>query len=360
MRRDYLDGLRGWASLFVLFSHLGPVFLLATAGLTFAPFFMDGQLAVYIFFVLSGYVLSIGFFETGNRYLLTSLALRRYPRLTVPILASCGLAFFLVQIGAMQNIPAGLAAKSPWLEMFYNFPTSFMSMLKYSTVDVYFEATLESYNAVLWTMQYELLGSFLVLGGLYLLDGARLRIAGYLVALTLAFHFQSPLGAFVFGMALADLSSSMLIRRVKPYKGYSILATALLATALYIAMFRLGFTTTPFGLSAIAACIIGLIGMIPFMRQALSSPLSLWLGRISFPLYLTHLLVICSVSSWAYLGMTKRGYTPVTASVITALLTVAVALGAAMLFAPVESFAIRLSRNLSNAILPRKPVLTDS
>jgi len=329
------------------------MFLLETFGLRFTPFFMDGQLAVYIFFVLSGYVLSIGFLETGNQTILSSLALRRYPRLTIPIIASCLLALILINTGAIHNIPAGIAAQSPWLKSFYNFPASFFSMIKLSLIDVYFEATLVSYNAVLWTMHYELIGSFLVLGGLYFMRGVRLRIAGYIASLTLTFYFQSPLAAFAFGVMLADLSRATIFTSYRKSGAHYFFASALLLTILYVVMMRNGHIATPFGLSLASCLIIGLIGAIPKLKKALGSKLSLWLGHISFPLYLTHLLVICSASSWIYLYFTEVGFDLIITSALTALLTFVTAIFVAILFTPVESFAIRISRSFSNLIISR-------
>lgn len=354
MRRNYLDGLRGWASLFVLLSHLGPMFLLSTFKLPVTPFFMDGQLAVYIFFVLSGYVLSIGYFETGKTSTLKSLAIRRYPRLTIPIIASCSLAFLLIEIGGMHNIAAGVVAKSPWLESFYAFPASFLSMIKYSAINVYIDSSATSYNAVLWTMQYELFGSILVLGGLYALRGVRSRCAGYAISIAIVLYLDNPLAAFVFGVILADLSIRSYCINSQSSRTKSIATLLLLVGCLTLAMFRSGFAASPTGLSLIAAMMLASIIMSSGLRRAFSSPISLWLGHISFPLYLTHLLVICSVSSWVYLAATEQGYSIAAISTITALSTIVLSILAAMAFAPIESLAIKLSQRLSNMILLRQ------
>lgn len=353
MRRNYLDGLRGWASLFVLFSHLGPMFLLSTFKFTAMPFFMDGQLAVYIFFVLSGYVLSIGYFETGQKNILKSLAIRRYPRLTIPIVASCSIALILIEFGVMHNIDAGAVAKSPWLESFYTFPISFFEMVKYSSLYVYIDSGAKSYNAVLWTMQYELFGSILVLVGLYFLPGVRLRCTGYAISIAVAAYLDSPLAAFVFGVILADLSVRTPRIYVKASVYKSIAPLALLAGSLTFAMFRSGLAASPTGLSLIATMILASIIMSSWLRLAFSSRVSIWLGHISFPLYLTHLLVICSFSSWVYLSANEQGYSIATISIVTALSTIVLSILTAMAFAPIESLAIKLSQRLSNMIIPR-------
>lgn len=65
-RIDFLDGIRGWASVAVLYSHLIACFLapkyvfLQSRAFVFVS---DGNLAVNIFFVLSGMVLRLGISE---------------------------------------------------------------------------------------------------------------------------------------------------------------------------------------------------------------------------------------------------------------------------------------------------------
>jgi hypothetical protein len=57
----FLDGVRGWASLMVVLSHLLPCFLAITTPAYrhwYLTFVSDGNFAVYIFFVLSGFALS--------------------------------------------------------------------------------------------------------------------------------------------------------------------------------------------------------------------------------------------------------------------------------------------------------------
>jgi hypothetical protein len=65
----FLDGVRGWASLAVLIHHAREGFfrrsdspaqhwLLVVLG--------DGSMAVHVFFVLSGFVLSVRYLESGN------------------------------------------------------------------------------------------------------------------------------------------------------------------------------------------------------------------------------------------------------------------------------------------------------
>lgn len=339
--------------MFVVLAHLGPVFLLSTQKLPALPFFMDGLLAVYVFFVLSGYVLSIGYFETSSHGLLTALAIRRYPRLTLPILASCAIALLLVEAGLMHNIPAGALARSPWLESFYAFSTSLPSLLQFSLVDVYIDSKVPSYNAVLWTMQYEFWGSLTLLAALWCLRSPSWRIAGYAAATAACCYFASPLFAFVLGAALADATPRMTAVMSACPRCMAAASWILLVAALLIGMFRTGILWSPIALSLIAAAILAAMLLSTPMQFFLTGRFSLFLGRISFPLYLTHLLVICSWSSWLYIKLRGMEFSTWSVASLTLVSTAVLSVLAAMAFAPIEQAAIRLSRALSDVLLGR-------
>jgi peptidoglycan/LPS O-acetylase OafA/YrhL len=327
MREKYLDGIRGWAALSVVFSHMRGIVAPHT---TFTVFLWDGQLAVYIFFVLSGYVLSAGYLHNGRTSILVELAIRRYPRLTIPVAASCLLAFVMMKMGWMHNAEAGALADSKWLASFYAFPPSLSSVTKFSLWDVYFDPSTPSYNAVLWTMQYELAGSILLLAMLWIFRPRKARWGAYVFFVVTT--SSSPFMSFVLGAMLAEWP---------PIKT-STLAHGALATALVIAAFRPGTISAPPVLSIIATLIIGSIASSKTLGAVFENRLSLFLGRISFPLYLTHFVVICSLSSWVCI---EAG--PVTA----ALVTVPVAIGMAFVFLPIDTAAIWSARKFSAALI---------
>jgi peptidoglycan/LPS O-acetylase OafA/YrhL len=52
-----------------------------------------------------------------------------------------------------------------------------------------------------------------------------------------------------------------------------------------------------------AAILISVIEVFPPIRHAFSGKFSAFLGNLSFPIYLLHALVICSVGSWVYLRL---------------------------------------------------------
>src|ERR1700758_3060585 len=78
-RFRFLDGLRGWAAVVVLLHHLfvdglPANSLMADRVLWAKVFFLNGILAVSVFFVISGFSLSIRYLETGDGKALSRVA----------------------------------------------------------------------------------------------------------------------------------------------------------------------------------------------------------------------------------------------------------------------------------------------
>lgn len=89
-RITFLDGLRGWGALFVLFYHLFVEIYPVTAdarGQLFRLLPFNGGVAVMTFFIVSGFSLSVAYRRKGDRAILVKSLAGRYFRLTI-LLAS--------------------------------------------------------------------------------------------------------------------------------------------------------------------------------------------------------------------------------------------------------------------------------
>jgi peptidoglycan/LPS O-acetylase OafA/YrhL len=240
MRKHFLDGIRGWASVMVVLAHVLRGIAIPAApsyDKKFLLFVSDGTLAVYIFFVVSGFALSAAYFETGKSKLLTNTALRRYPRLTLPIFLSSFLAFLVLQFGLVFSHQAAVFANSAfWLGTFFNFLPSFSDFLRFSLFDVYFNYDgTRTYNPALWTMSIELSGSMFVLGFLAVFGTVR-RVPVYFVAMLIFCLLKSPLLSFVFGMILSELFT----RTPKPRLSHKSIINLISCVAI---IFTIGFST---------------------------------------------------------------------------------------------------------------------
>lgn len=287
---------------------------------------VNGNFAVCVFFVLSGFVLTRAFFITGDSGLLTRAAIKRYVRLMPPVVASVALAYVILRLGLFYNQQAAQVSGSPGLAEMWPFAAHFREALSQAFYGVFVKGVpgSESYNPVLWTMQIEFLGSFLVFAAAALFGKHHGRLAVYAVLLVLLWNRYYA--GFVIGLILADLTTrggwEPLIAKLKwpvwlglvlaglYFGGYPSSASA--AGTVYDVFPTLVHALQPFQVWHTLGAGLLVVGVLGWARaQAVLS----WrpfveLGRQSFSLYLTHLTLIASFSSYLFLQLTasKLGY----------------------------------------------------
>lgn len=157
-RSAHLDGLRGIAAVAVALLHFFRSFdnsqLSSAKVLNYTPLsaFWNGHFAVAIFFVMSGFLFFRKFHGAGVVPCVRG-AVKRYFRLSIPILALSLVAFALHLGGLMPNAEAAATSGSDWLAKWYRFPPDILLAIGeplYSAY-VHFDATY-SYNTNLWTI----------------------------------------------------------------------------------------------------------------------------------------------------------------------------------------------------------------
>ncbi len=190
-RFDELEGLRGIAAVVVAVYHFLLVFYVvaflgAQSGnvqnmklednLYGNPLmvFLSGPFAVAIFFVLSGFVLSIGFFQAKSIETVKKLATKRYLRLMLPALASILLAFIIITIGISRIHEVATISHADWLVNVWLFSPDIFEAMRSGIYDIFIKSG-SAYNSVLWTMMFEFTGSFLVFGFLALFGNLKRR-----------------------------------------------------------------------------------------------------------------------------------------------------------------------------------------
>jgi peptidoglycan/LPS O-acetylase OafA/YrhL len=298
----------------------------------------DGHMAVSIFFVLSGFVLSLAYFQTGSAPGVGSAAVRRYPRLMFPIAASILLAYGLVQMGAICNqaavqhmntvygLPQQLNLEAPngctnrWLALYYLFPADFATALRESLWGAF--TSIATFNLVLWTMPFELVGSFLVYGSLALFGSFRNRWLLYCIGgALLALNDHLFLFDFVLGMALCDVW----VQNQKRWRRTIALLPAL-------ALVGAGVFFVPWKPLA-ALLVVGAAASSPQLQNLLEARWLAFLGRISFSLYLIHMVVFCSAGCGVYLLLCRElGWSHTAGSITAALTTMLVSVLVAWIF----------------------------
>lgn len=256
---------------------------------------MDGTLAVHIFFTVSGFALSYPILVSNNRTkTLLNMAAFRYPRLAIPVFMSALIA--LAIWGALANVEAGKLSNSEWLSSFYQFSPSLVGLLKFSTYEAFFAYdAATTWNAVLWTMPIELLGS----------------VGIFLFLLTVPTPFFRAMGAIGFAVlswrnSFFCFASGYLIAEFVYISGRRsvFIGTGLFAIALGLAIWiRASERTSIPSYNLIATLAVAAAAISIPIQNMFSCTLSRFLGRISFSLYLVHLPIICSLGSWLYLSV---------------------------------------------------------
>ncbi len=332
-----LEALRGLAALAVVFCHLGlglwPLrsgFPIYQAGVSINDRFWfgiaNGGAAVSFFFVLSAFVLTRQAMQTGNVAILARGALKRWPRLVMPVFLTVLFSYALAKFGLYHYEAAGQLTKSPWLTDFGGalggspFSPNFFGAIRQALYEVFFRlrVTQPNYNSSLWTMHYEFLGSFLAFGLAALLIQFRNapKLAStflLLVASLIIIETNSWYLMFVAGVAL-----SLLFIHHRPNISNWV-AIPLMLFGLYLAGYvdgrgdyhwlvtMLGHAPAePFVFTIGALSIIYAVDRSTLLRRLLTGRWAAILGRLSFPIYLLHLLVLCSAGAAVFIALQEQ------------------------------------------------------
>lgn len=304
--------------------------------------FLDGQVAVSIFFVLSGEALSLGFFSGKKRRSVIGLAAKRYPRLVIPILINSLLVLSLYYLGLICCETAGSLVHRPdWLGKFMQGDVDFTRAISFSLYKVFVNRDpFANLDPFLWTMRLELVGSIIVFAILYVGYGFRatwpLLILTTLVLLSRQGDF-GQISCFLAGISFAKLRLSGIFGKFSRQKGF--VFTSDIALLFEIAFDGLWHSTdTHRNLCPLLAIIIVLcISINPPLTRFMENSFSQFLGRISFPLFLVQFPVIISLSSGLVVYASSMGLLHQTTFIIV-LISVSASILCAILFEPVETF----------------------
>lgn len=343
-RLGWLDGLRGLAAMQVVLLHYISAFLpaieraypLATqdlwpTGLFSIPFVFafDGHSAVYLFFVMSGVVLTQAFSSATFRF--SPAVVRRTIRLGLPMIAATLFAAAMFAVLPDAHRIAGQNTGSSWLRDLGPSEISLRSLAHQivlegmlagfdspSLLPDWLRQSLtlapvgHAFDAPLWTLHVEFCGSLLIMMLVTLRSalsrGAHIAICTILLAMSAL----SPMSLFIAGHLLADHATSRQASSDRPWLGAALLAGGIflcsVRTTVPIA-FVWRFLPAPWlglpGNTLVlqrmvgALCVFTGLCCLPALRRNLQHPALRWLGQISFSLYLTHCPILLTGMAWA-------------------------------------------------------------
>lgn len=317
----HLECARGIASVIVIFNHFCVAFLpgiktsFLNGGLQLTPvyFLLNGSGAVIFFFLLSGFVLTQGFFRNPAPESLLRSVVKRLPRLMLPVSVTIIAGYLILKSGwAPYQLAAGISG-SQWLHDFGNakFPQGFTPTLA-SAVQQFLYVFLFSnnsfYNSNLWTMRDEFLGSLLVFAISALFLYRRFRPAPVMIPIHLglivaSFFLHIAFVPFLVGSGLAYL---IVVQNLTFTISNRLAIILLCAAAMAFSVDNLpvvGILPAVFGSVLVMVALLGNAGL----AERLSGRYGLLLGQLSFPLYLVHTLVIMSLTSAVVVWLTGLG-----------------------------------------------------
>jgi peptidoglycan/LPS O-acetylase OafA/YrhL len=283
------------------------------------------------------------------------MAAGRYFRLTIPILAASFIGYLMMSAGLLYNQNIEIVLPDPWItQMMSDQIPSIYSWVKYSLYNVYSPdsgATGDTvYNPFLWTMPIELCGSFPLFGTTAIFGEKRVvRTGAFFVGFVVARLFCPVYALFFCGALLFEVGPAFCAQLGK--RGANLVGLSLAGAAFLNSVFFRGHHET----FAAAAIVSGVLTS-PWLQFCMEARFSQFLGRISFPLYLTHCYIMVGPACWAILKLQALGFDLSTSAAVVSPLSVLASLVLAWLFAPIETASIRIAR-LAGSFLcaPRLP-----
>lgn len=366
------ESIRGLACLAVVFSHLSLSFFpylhhfdvneTTDSALQFSihhspfAFWYSGTAAVFLFFVLSGFVLSYAILRKPEqaKTKIKSMLIKRYPRLAIPALGSC-----LVAWAAFQLFQIDSAHVNGWFQQYVTQNITLKHAIYEGTIGSFFFAESET-NWVLWTMHIELIGSLVLFVLLYMYQLNRVVFFIASIAFPLLAWYWKGEGFF-----LGILSFVIGIYYYLYGKQLNFLPAMLMFLfGLYLAGAHntsqsyqwiyawMGERTYDYCNFFSGVLIVYSILMSKQLSNMFDQKILIWLGKLSFSIYLLHLIVlyVIGLPVFNYLLQVGLGYT---ASAVVASI---VFIGFTLLFSEfysrwVDQFAIKVSNKIASKVL---------
>lgn len=355
-RLQFVESLRGLAACQVLLLHYCAAFLPVLARVPGSPHFeaeswlshtplfllLDGYSSVYLFFVMSGFVLAPSFLRSAQPW--WRIALKRSVRLYLPVLAAFAVAVTLLAVFPTSKAAALNYARSPWLDFMNHNGMQLSSLLQdglwnamlagYQNLSVFSPwpqlaevmrvAPLETaMNSPMWTLHVEFWGSLLLI-----LLACSQRAAPFwlrwplLIALCWCagssqfLLFLAGFGLFYVRERLLALTSvrSAIGGAAMVLLGLTVCASKQIPvlTALWTKIAHIGVYSADSDFhwqSQIGALMIftGTLLCAP-LRQWLARPVVVGLGRLSFSVYLLHFPILISVGCLIFAAIAPYSY----------------------------------------------------
>jgi len=316
-----LEGLRGIAAIIVMLGHMVRGLVPPGHGKwegfhQLHRWLLNGGAAVTVFFVLSGFILSLPFAGDRSLWRVLIALIKRWPRLAAMTTLACLVSWGMIVLSQDAYKHAAVVTGNAWMASHFNAPLkdreiSWVEALREGLYRVFLFGD-NKFDSPLWTMRIELFGSFAIFLAAPILFRLRrwswrLAVIGAAMAAVGATGPLSYFSDFLVGAALGMLFSE---GKIPKFSNWQALGMAL--AGLYLFCFSAAEThaihapikallpaseSAHFVWDVSAALIIMVLLGNPALCAIFSKSWALWLGRLSFPIYLLHVPVMLSAGA---------------------------------------------------------------
>jgi peptidoglycan/LPS O-acetylase OafA/YrhL len=363
-RLEHLDGLRGIGALMVYLNHFNGAYGLEEhlpKMVVDSPLVLlfNGGVGVAIFFVLSGFVLSGKYLRKGAYNIsqelvpfLVSRIMRIYPPFLVVFLASA-LCMNFCSLPA-QTLPAA----RDWINQYWAAPMSLKQVLREAVL--FFPVPSKHLLPQDWTLTIELNVSIFM--PIYTL------LASFGWVPLLFFMLLKSIKELYLLHFLGGISLVKLQDRIEMWRWPKSMGASAIGLVCTVVLFWIG-TLIPVLLAGKVSedmagrlmlvthglasfLLVGQALAVPWLANILSKSAIVYLGKISYGLYLIHFLVIKTVTPWIIASLNSFGLQEAASVKVASLVltTVAVIFLCELFFRWVEKPCIHLGRKIGPAL----------
>lgn len=365
-RVDYLAGLVALCSIFVTLIHFHLTYVPAVvipgsfvhyqselwAERLISPFIMN-QMWLGVFFTTSTRFLSARYFREGKLDVIAERAVKRAPRLMIPVTAMVLLEYFFIDVGATKYIE--YLPSVTWSTWAYvsKFPSvghfiSEILELVYLIPNAVPQITFNYCTGVLWTIAVQLQGSWVVLLGVILIREIKTpwKRFGYYAFCVLNNWYARNWGSFFWlGLMLTDLDITFKWRKYlypRPLVYYPLICFCTFMTLIGFTMNLLpqwvsfNFTTLEngihpdqetglpirdtenysypnyyeprFNMLLFAVGMQAIVELSTVVQKILSFPVLVWVFPHIFTIYLIHGFIFWSWGAWLCVFLAGKGF----------------------------------------------------
>lgn len=307
MRIDYIDGLKAIGALIVFFCHINSMLCVTTLPKVL-QFLNNGEFAVILFLMLSGFSISLSLNRNCTIEKLRHTILNRYFRFAIPLAVVTIIAYLIYLLGAYHNSEvADMLGRE-----FGKHDYTDISIRQVLQMLLFAPMGYNALNAPMWMLKAIFEGTFLVIVLFIAQNSLRpsRRFFVLLFAMVLTSIESIYLTDVILGMLLFNLWNSYRndTDRFPWVIKICFLASFLIGIMIGNHFSRVGGHVSFFSsvlLSVGSFLIILSVLFSRVLQHLLSAKLFRILGNISFEMYMLHWVVICSLSCGLYLHSTQ-------------------------------------------------------